>query len=92
MWRRSSTDILSSNISDPLPKKSDNPSEKVIKTSGNLDETGKVLSTNADMVVKEENTYMKRKPNVGKEVITPLIAKKNIETVNKKRNHKHPIK
>ena len=83
MWRRSSTDILSSNISDPLPKKSDNPSEKVIKTSRNLDETGKVLITNTDMIVKKGNTYMLKKPNVGKEVITPLIAKKNIETVHK---------
>ena len=46
---------MSSNISDPLPKKSDNPSEKVIKTSGDLDETQKALVTTTDTVVKEGN-------------------------------------
>ena len=49
---------MSYNISDPLPKKYDNPSEKVIKTSGDLDETEKALVTTTDTVVKEWNTYM----------------------------------
>ena len=44
-WRRSSTEIISSNISDPLPKKCDNTSEKVRKTSGDLDETEKSATT-----------------------------------------------
>ena len=39
----SSTEIMSSNISDPLPKKYDNPSEKVRKTSGDLDYTEKFI-------------------------------------------------
>ena len=49
-----------SNISDPLPKKYDNGSEKVGKTSGDLDETEKLLITTTDMVVKEGNTGMKK--------------------------------
>ena len=49
---------MASNISDPLKNKSDNPSEKVRKTSGNLDETKKALVTTNDMVVKEGNTEM----------------------------------
>ena len=44
------------------------------------------------MVAKEGNTYMKKKPNVVKEAITPPIAKNKIDKVNKKRNHKHTLK
>ena len=47
---------MSSNISDPLPKKSDNPSITVRKISGDLDETEKSLVTTSDRVVKEGNT------------------------------------
>ena len=60
-WRRSSTEITSSNISDPLPKKFDTPSEKFIKTSGDFDETKKALVTITDTVVKEGSTYMAEK-------------------------------
>ena len=49
---------MSSNISESLPKKYDNPSEKVIKTSGDLDYSEKSLVTTTDMVVKEGNTDM----------------------------------
>ena len=45
-----------SNISDPLPNKSDNLSEKVRKTSGDLYETKKALVTTTDTVFKEGNT------------------------------------
>ena len=38
-WGRSSTEIMSSNTSDPLPNKYDNPGENGRKTSGDLDET-----------------------------------------------------
>ena len=48
---------MSSNISNTFPKKSDNPSKKVIKTSGYLDDTKKALVTATDTVVKEGNTY-----------------------------------
>ena len=57
-WRRSSIEIVSSGIVDPLPKESDNPSKKVIKTSGDLDYTKNALVTTTDMVVKEGNTDM----------------------------------
>ena len=43
---------MCSNISDPLPNKSDNPSEKVRKISGDLDETEKSLVTTTETVVK----------------------------------------
>ena len=46
---------MSSSISDPLPKKYDNISEKFRKTSGDLDETEKALFTTTEMVVKEGN-------------------------------------
>ena len=77
-WRISSTEIMSSNISDPLPKKSDNPSEKFRKTSGDLDNTEKELVTTTDTVVKEGNTdmvnrKMKTKSNMVKESITTPI-------------------
>ena len=55
---------MSSNISDPSPKKSDNPSEKVRKTGGYLDETEKALVATTETVIKEGNTemvYKKRK-------------------------------
>ena len=60
-WRRPITEIVSSNISDPLPKKSDNPSEKVRKTSGDLDDTEKALVATTYTVVKEGNTDMVNK-------------------------------
>ena len=49
---------MSSNISDPLSKKCDNPSEKVRKTSGDLDDTKKALVFTTDTVVKNVNTDM----------------------------------
>ena len=49
---------MSSNISDPFPNKSDNPGEKVRKTSGDLDETKNTLVTTTDTVFKEGNTDM----------------------------------
>ena len=49
---------MSPNTSDPFPKKSDTPGEKVRKTSGDLDETEKALVTTTDTVVKEGNTVM----------------------------------
>ena len=60
---------MSSSISDPFPKKSDNPGEKVRKTSGDLDDTKNTLVTTTDTVFKEGNTDMvdiksKTKPNV----------------------------
>ena len=72
---------MSYNISDPLPKKSDNPSEKVILKSGDLDETEKALVTTTDTFVKEGKTGMvdkksKTKPNVVKESITPPNSEK----------------
>ena len=51
-WRISITEIISSNISNPLPKEYDNPSEKVRKTSGGLDETEKSLVPTTDTVFK----------------------------------------
>ena len=89
-WRRSSTEIMSSNISDPLPKKYDNPSEKVRKTSGDVDNTKKALVNTTDTVFKEGNTdtvekKCRTKPNVVKESISPPIAsKEKIGRVNKK--------
>ena len=57
---------MSSDISDPLSKRSDNPSITVIKTSGDSYETEKTLITTTDMVVKEGNIDMGTKPNVVK--------------------------
>ena len=57
--------------------------KRLEKTSGDLDETERALVTTTDMVVKEGNTGMGKKPNVVKETITPPIAKKNIDKVNK---------
>ena len=74
---------MSSNISDPLPKKSDNPGITVRKTSGELNKTKKALVTTTDTVVKEGNTDMQTKPNVVKESINPPISKNRIDTVNK---------
>ena len=74
---------MSSNISDLLSNKSDNPSITVRKTSWDLDETENSLVTTTDTAVKEGNTDMGTKPNLVKEAITPPIAKNNIDTVNK---------
>ena len=60
-WRISSTEIMYSNISYPLPNKYDNPSEKVRETSGNLDKTEKELVTTIKTFVKEGNTDMLKK-------------------------------
>ena len=49
---------MSSNISDPLPKKYYSPSEKVWETSGGLENTEKALVATTDTVVKEGNTDM----------------------------------
>ena len=57
---------MSSNISDPFQKKSDNPSITVRKTSGDLDETKKALVTTTNMVVREGNTDKVTKTNVVK--------------------------
>ena len=53
----------------PLPKESDTPSEKVIKTIGDLDDTKKALVNTTYTVFKEGNTDMvdkegKSNPNV----------------------------
>ena len=87
---------MSSNISDPLPNKSDNPSEKVRKTSGDLDDTEKALVPTTDTVLKELNTDMVDK-KIRKNLIwwskpSLLIFQQNIYTIKKQRNHKHPIK
>ena len=55
-WIIPSTEIMSSNISEPLPNKFDNPIENVRKTSGNFDDTKKALVFTTDTVVKEGNT------------------------------------
>ena len=57
-WRRSITEIMSSNIISPLPKESDTPSEKVRKTGGDLGYTKQTFVTTTDTVVKEGNTDM----------------------------------
>ena len=46
---------MSSNTILPLPKEYDTPSEKVRKTSGDLDDTKEALVNNTDTVVKEGN-------------------------------------
>ena len=47
---------MSFNIIGLLTKESNNPSEKVRKTSGGLDDAKKALVTTTDTVVKEGNT------------------------------------
>ena len=49
---------MSSNIIGPLPKVSDTPSERVRKTSGDLDDTKKTLVFTTDTVFQEGNTDM----------------------------------
>ena len=70
-----------------MHKKYDNPSERVRKTSGDLDNIKKALVTTTDTVVKEVNTdivYKKNKHYVVKETITSTISsKKKIDTVYK---------
>ena len=87
-WRISSIEIVSSNIIGTLHNESDNPSEKIIKKSGDLDDTKNSLVTTTDTVVKEGNTEMVEKkgknPDVVKEFIPHTISeKKKIDTVNK---------
>ena len=67
---------MSSNISNPFPKKSNNTSRTVRKTCGDLDGTKKALVTDTNPVVKEVKTDMGKKNNVVKESITPPIEKK----------------
>ena len=60
---------MSSNTICPFPKLYDTPSEKVRKTSGDLDDTKQALVTTTTTVVKKGNTDMvdkeeKPKPNV----------------------------
>ena len=52
---------MSYNIIGPLPKEYDNPSEKVRKASGYLDDTKKALVATIDIVVKEGTTDMVEK-------------------------------
>ena len=47
---------MSSNTIGPLPKESDNTSEKVRRTSGDLYDTKNALVATTDTVVKEGNT------------------------------------
>ena len=49
---------MSSNTIWPLPKESDTPSEKVIKTGGDLGDTNQSLVTTNYTVVKEGDTDM----------------------------------
>ena len=67
-----------------MPTKFGNPSERVRKTSGDLDDTEKALVTTTKMVVKEGNTDMleKKEKKVVKEAITlshmSLISTRNL--------------
>ena len=49
---------MSSNTIFPLPKESDTPSEKVIKTGEDFDYSKHTLVTTTAMVAKEGNTDM----------------------------------
>ena len=49
---------MSPHIICPLHKESDTPSEKVIKTSEDLDDTKQALVTTTDIFVKKWNTDM----------------------------------
>ena len=65
---------MSPNTIFPLPKESDTPSERVIKTSGNLDDTKQALFITTDKVFKEGNTEVvdkeeKPKQNIVEESI-----------------------
>ena len=78
---------MSSNIIGRSPKKSDAPSEKVEKLSGDLDDIENPLVTTIDIVDKK----VKSKLNVVEGANTsPIPSKKKIDTVKKQRNHKHP--
>ena len=44
---------MSYNTIVPLPNKSDNPSERVIKASENLDDIKKLVVDTIDMVIKD---------------------------------------
>ena len=57
-WIIASTEIISSNTICPLSKESDNPSEKVRKTGGDLYDIKKTLVTTTETFVKEGNTDM----------------------------------
>ena len=72
-----------------MPKKSDAPSEKIKKPSGDLDHIKNLLVTTIGAVDKEGtidmvDKNMKSKPNVVEESITStILSKKKIDTVNK---------
>ena len=72
-----------------MPKEYFDRSEKVRKTSGDLDDTKKSFVATTGMFFKEGNNNMvdkksKTKPNLVKEDITlPISSKKKIDAVNK---------
>ena len=72
-----------------MPKKSDSPSERVKKSSGDLDDIKKPLVNTIGTVDKEGTIDMvdkkgKSKTNVVEEAISyPISSKKKIDTVNK---------
>ena len=71
---------MSSNIIGPFPKKSDSPSEKVKKASGDLDDTKNPLVATIETVDKSS----KSKQNVVWESNTyPLSEKKKTDTADK---------
>ena len=75
---------MSSNISEPLPNKPDNPGKKVRKNSGDLDDTKKALVFTTDLRFPKKGiltwlTKRKTKLNVAKEAITPPYFSKKEE-------------
>ena len=60
-WRISRAEIMSPNTIFPLTKESDTPSEKVRKTSRDLDDTKQALVNTTDMIFKGGNTYIVEK-------------------------------
>ena len=74
---------MSSNTSEPLPNKYDNPSTTVRKTSGDLYETKKALVTTTDTIVKEGSNDKGKRPNVVREAINPTIEKRILTRLKK---------
>ena len=88
---------MSPNTIFPLPKESDNPSEKVRKTSWDFDDTKKALVATTDTVVKEGNTDMVKKRNQNKILwrnpsLLLFQQKRKSTQSTKQRNHKSLIK
>ena len=82
---------MSPNTIFPFPMKSDTPSEKVRKTSADLDEIKQAIFTTNDTVVKEGNTEIfdkegKSKQNVVEEAITHPISENKLTQSTKHRN------